>query len=439
MATSVLANSSSTTRDRPLRPQNLPEFLIWYYILGTYLIYLCGAQYLLAPCLATGLTAYLLFKYWTQTEATPESERITISWPTWMWILAILVIGVVTLAGHISLELGPVDLIRALLLWYITWGLLALFVLVGHLNIRPQLIYRATSILCLQSLLVTAIGTAADLLNLPTIGYESPLNVMIRVAGGAPEQFYVNLFHSISNTRLTLFGVWPTFTALLGNIYFFFALEESDKKWRWVGLVGSIVLILGSRSRLATLCLPVVLVTVWILTNFFRPWVQIVAGFVCGLVGVFATTLVDTLVLLRAEFDKVRSGSSEVRETLYRISLERWWSESPIWGLTQREKGPFLVSRLPLGSHHTWIGVLYSYGLVGASVLAVAFLCSFIDLVIKAQRSRLAKTGLSVLLVLFVCSFADNIEFFAYLFWPGLVVMGIAFKERIVARQPKAS
>jgi hypothetical protein len=61
--------------------------------------------------------------------------------------------------------------------------------------------------------------------------------------------------------------------------------------------------------------------------------------------------------------------------------------------------------------------------------LAVALLWSFIDLLLKAQTNEHAKVGLGVILVIIIFSFAENIESLTYLYWPGLLIVGIGFKQ----------
>jgi len=46
-----------------------------------------------------------------------------------------------------------------------------------------------------------------------------------------------------------------------------------------------------------------------------------------------------------------------------------------------------------------------------------------------------AKTGLQLALVLLLYSFGENLEILAYLFWPGLVWIGIALTR---ASEPRA-
>ena len=171
--------------------------------------------------------------------------------------------------------------------------------------------------------------------------------------------------------------------------------------------------------------------------NFTRPFTQFTAGVVSLLTGMFAPLLIDWLNIFKDSFSSARAGSSKVRELLKEIGLDRWQKEAPIWGHGEIEPGPKIVEHMPIGSHHTWVGLLFTKGLVGLLALAVPLLWSFIDLLIKAQKSKAASAGLSVVLVLFVFTFAENIEILTYLYWPGLLIMGIAFKEVVYAYKPE--
>ncbi len=417
-----------------IKPQNLPESLVWYYIIGTYPIYLLGAQYVCATFLASFLTFYLLRKCWNQTEKTPLDEKITISPSAWVWIIAMLVIEVALIIGHLNFDLEISQIIKSSLTWYRNWGLLALFPLIGHLNIRSKIIYRSVCILCLQSLIIISICSLAQLLKIPILSYVSPLQAF----GGVIDSYRIYLFYILdeNQSRLTLFAPWSPALGLIGNIYFCIAQQETNKKWRFLGMVGAVAMVFGSVSRLAIVCLPSVLVLMWILTNLVRPWVHLVAGFVSTLLGIFSSTLISSLENFNDQFNKARSGSSEIRARLGRMAQEAWWNEAPIWGHGRMQaKGPIVVAYKPIGSHHAWFGILYAHGLVGCIALAVAFLWSFIDLLIKAQINEQAKVGLSILLVLFFFTFAENIENLAYICWPGLLILGIAFKNEFIVQQ----
>ncbi|NJL11111.1 MAG: hypothetical protein HC908_15675 [Calothrix sp. SM1_7_51] len=73
---------------------------------------------------------------------------------------------------------------------------------------------------------------------------------------------------------------------------------------------------------------------------------------------------------------------------------------------------------------------LYSHGLVGLCAFAIALIWSFLDLLLKAQTNQESKTGLSIILIIILFTFGDNIESFAYLYWPGLIILGICFKSK---------
>jgi hypothetical protein len=138
------------------------------------------------------------------------------------------------------------------------------------------------------------------------------------------------------------------------------------------------------------------------------------------------------------KFTAARKDSSRVRAALGRIAKYRWEKEAPIWGHGVVEKGPHLVEYMPIGSHHSWFGLLFVKGIVGFLALALPMAWSFGDLTVKAQKSESAQVGLSMVLVLMFYTFGENLEILAYLFWPGLVMMGIGFnaKDRIQEANP---
>ena len=410
-----------------IQPQNLPEKLIWYYIIGNYLIYLLGVQYIFAPLLATFLTFYLFKKWWNQTEETTSDEKINISLSAWIWIVAALVIEVALIIGHLDFDLGAYTLTRSSLTWYRGWGIFALFILVGHLNIRPKLIYRSICILCLQSLFFLLLASLTIIFKMPNIVYTYPFKFL----GGIVESYEVVFFYVIDEgkVRLQLFAPWAPALGMLGNLYFCIILQEIDKKWRYIGMIGAVAMIVSSVSRLALLCLPIVLLSVWLLTNFFRPWLLLTAGFVSTLLGITSPVMIDFMETFKEHFHKARAGSSAVRAALQRMAKEAWWNEARIWGHGALERrGPAYLGYMPIGTHHMWFGILYAHGIVGFLALVGALLWSFLVLLIKAQTDKNAMLGLQLILVMLLFTVAENLDTFAYVYWPALVILGIAFK-----------
>lgn len=413
---------------KALHPQNFEERLIWYAIVGTYGFYLIGGLYIVAPVLAWILLGYLCLKLWLQHDQTPPADRITIPIGVWIWVAAMLVMELALIFGHLDFDLGTGLMIKSSIGWAKGWALLAIFPLIGCLKIRPQLIYRAACIVCLQTLLFFPIFLLAYLLHLPETPYVSPLKA---VGGPGPEFFAMSLYEldpASGTPRWRLFTPWAPALGFVANIYFIFAFQEKHG-WKWIGIIGSILMCLVSQSRLALVSVVSVMTFTWALTHLTRPLFLFGLGIVSMIGGVIASQLLEAFDRFRTAFRAARADSSRVRETLGRIAVQRWQNEAPIWGHGVVRQGPHLVEYMPIGSHHSWYGLLYVKGIVGLIALAVPMLWSFIELVIKGQSSQLARAGLSMILILWLYTFGENLEILAYLFWPALVVMGQALQE----------
>ncbi len=130
------------------------------------------------------------------------------------------------------------------------------------------------------------------------------------------------------------------------------------------------------------------------------------------------------------KFTQARAASSRVRAVLRSIALQRWESEAPIFGHGIVERGPHIVEHMPIGSHHSWYGLLFVKGIVGFAALAVPLAWTILELLVKAQADRVARCALGVVIIITFYTFGENLEILSYLFWPGLVVIGIAMRRR---------
>lgn len=402
-----------------MKPLNIEESLIWYFILFTYVIYALG---LLFP--ATALLAWVLFFL-----VIRRSKSICISWRLWMWCICMAVILFATYMGIDDFKLGANAQLRGTLGWLTTSAVFALFVLSGCLNIRPQLIYRAVCILCLQSLVAIPITFIAYQLNLPDILYSSPVERFIQ---NGPIFYQVGFYaidYDTQSLRLFLFAPWCPALGLIGNIYFFLALEEKNRFWRYIGIIGAVAMSIVSVSRSAFVALPIVLVLTWLLRNLFKPKIQVISGLVCFLSGIFSTNLLELFKNTSEEFSSSRASSSRVRSALVRIALDRW-KEAKIWGHGTQDPGPKVVANLPIGSHHTWAGLLFAKGAIGFLAFMLPFVISFFDLALKSYTSKVAKVSLSVLLILLIFSFGEQVDILGYLCFPGLILIGMGLQEK---------
>jgi hypothetical protein len=414
-----------------MKPENFEERLIWYSIISTYVFYVAGILYPVNFVLGWILFFYLCKRLWNQTKHTPIEKRINVSWILWLWLVCILVIALATIVGCIDSNVGTNQTFRSLINWATDWALLALFPLSSCLNIRPQLIYRAVCILCLQSLILIPIFYLAWILHLPAHLYSSPIERLIQNG----ELFYsVNLYaieYGTNETRLFLFAPWGPALGLIGNIYFFLAFGEPNKKWRWLGIAGSLAMSIVSVSRLSFIAIPIVFVLVLFISKITKAATPIVIGLLSFLSGIFSTVILGTARNAYDIFHNARPSSSRVHEALAEIASERW-QEAPIWGHGVPEvPGPKVVAGMPIGSHHTWFSLLFIKGLVGFTAFLVPMLLSFVSLAIKAHKSATARIALSFLLTLFLFTFNDNQQRLAYLYWPGLIIMGIALNKQV--------
>nr|WP_228017147.1 MULTISPECIES: O-antigen ligase domain-containing protein [unclassified Synechocystis] len=393
------------------------------YIYGFYLL---GAIYIVGSVLGVILGLYVGLKWWLQTEATPEAEKIKIHWLIWVWIIGMAMMQVALIIGHLDFDLPTSTIIKSSIGWLKGWAALALYPLAGCLPIRPRLIYRAVCVICLQTLLISPLLIIAPLLHFPEILYVSPL----KAVGGPGTTFFDVSFYEVDfdgSIRQRLFTPWGPALGFVANIYFVLALKEKNKKWRWFGIIGSLYLAQICKSRLAIVSLILTPIFTFCLARLSRPFTLMVLGIGSTITGIMAPWLFNLLDTVMRKFTEARSESSRVRTTLKQIAGYRWETEAPIWGHGIVESGPHVVEYMPIGSHHTWYGLLFVKGIVGFYALAIPMVLSLFLLLIKAQRYAVAEAGLAVLFILFLYTFGENLEILAYLYWPGLIIMGLGF------------
>jgi hypothetical protein len=413
-----------------IKPETFPERVIWYTLLWTYGFFVIGGLYVVGSVVGWILLVYWGQQLWHQTDATPEGDRIRIPGTTWVWIVSMLMMQVALVVGHLDFNLSTSLIIKSSIGWAKGWALLAVFPLVSTLKIRPQLMYRIACIIGFQSLLFFPIFLLAYLLHLPETPYVSPLKL---IGGPGPEFFAPSLYEidpSNGQPRWRLFTPWAPALGFVGNVYFVLALQERDRKWKFLGILGAIFVCVISVSRLALLAMPIVFILTKVLSSLTRPFALISLGITSVISGLFSPVLLASLESFSDKFRSARADSSRVREALGRIAVDRWQSEAPIWGHGTVEPGPHLAEFMPIGSHHSWFGLLFVKGIVGFIALAIPLLWSLVDLVIKSQTSETARVGLSMVFIIFLYTFGENLEILAYLYWPALIMIGMGFASR---------
>jgi O-Antigen ligase len=416
-----------------MKPQNLPEKLMWYYIINNYLIYLLGAQFILAPLMAWFLLGYLAVKWWNQNEDTPELDQIHISNTSWIWVIAALLIAITHFVGSLDFGVDNYVMLRDFFNgWVRMWGLFAIFPLIGHLNIRPQLIFRAVCIFCAQSIFLVILFWMISLVNggqgytyiSPLYKFGGPLNYYTIIIGNALD---------MTERRLFMSAPWAPALGLLASIYFFLTTQETDKKWRYLGMIGALALIFSTFSRTAIVGVPIVYLFALSISKIIQPWTQVLWGITAFLASIFGDRISNIFQDFISGVKQYRSGSTRSREEINQLAFNAWKNEALIWGHgSYYERSSGLAGYRSYNSDTTIYSILYSSGLIGAVSIAILFVWTFFDLLKKIHKHSYAIVGLEIIGVLILFLSTENIQVTAYLYWPGLVVLGIIFKNRNV-------
>ena len=382
-------------------------------------LYAAGALYISGPLLAWALFG-LLILHW---------QRVALHPLIWLWLVSMALMEVALVIAHINMELPITSMIKSSVGWAKGWALMALFIAGGALLSSPHALYRKACHLGLAALCVTPVLLAAAIAGLPEVLYVSPLKI---VGGSGPEFFEVRLYEfdpGFGVPRLRYFAPWSPAIGLVGNVLLLLTLAERNLRWRILGSLGCIVMILCSLSRLGWLIALTVPTTLLLLRHANRPALWLSAAPLLFAMSICMPVLLqvggDTFDTLMA----ARADSTAVRSWLAEIAVQRWLAEAPVWGHGVVETGPHLVKFMPIGSHHSWLGLLFVKGIVGAIALAVPMAATTLYLFYLSMRSALARTGFGVMLVLSLYTFGENLEILSYLFWPGLLVVGSALSE----------
>lgn len=405
------------------------ERLVVLTLRCTFLLYLMGALYVVGPALGWCLGAIAIGRWLLERRPHGPSAPIRIPPTTLLWLAAMAVMLIALLLAHAEQGFGVAKTVKSTIGWTKGWALLALFPLAGCARIRPTVLYRGACEIGLQALVLLPLCIAAAHSGLPEILWVSPTRV---VGGPGPEFFAVRLYSvdPAGGFRYWLFAPWAPALGFIANLYLVLALRERNLWWRLAGVAGAAAMILASGSRLGLVAAVVVHSTTWAVTGLFRPWKWIGGGSAALASAFFAQPLAEIGTAFAQRFHASRLASSRVRAALGRIAVERWRDEAPLLGHGVVEPGPHLVEFMPIGSHHTWYGLLFVKGALGFISLAAAMTASFVSLWIKAQECRHARAAFAILLALFMYSLGENIEILAYLLWPGLISLGIGHRMR---------
>lgn len=412
-------------------PQTLPERLIVWAIVSSWWLWLIGGLYIVGPVLGWTLAIILARDLYLAPGLPAAARPCAPGLAIWTWLIGMAAMLAILWAGHANFDLGTGATIKSSVGWAKGWALLALYPLAGAaLAIRPEVIYRAICRLGKQTLILLPVFIIAPFAGLPGELWVSPL----KVVGGSGDEYFAAILYTIEpgvgTPRWQFFAPWSPAAGMIGVIHFLCALEEKDWKWRAYGLIASLVLILMSQSRLALVALAIIWPLCWGVSKLGKAWTWFTAIPAALLIGWFGPALAAMAEKAQADFAGARADSSRVRAALGRIAIERWQNEAYFFGHGVVEKGPHLVEYMPIGSHHSWYGLLFVKGIAGLLALAIPMAVTFIGCFAAALKHPTGRVGLSMVVTYFLYSFGENLEVLTYLCWPALVLMGIALRPQ---------
>lgn len=411
-------------------PALFPERLITVAITGTWLLWLVGGLYIAGPALGWALGLIVFWRAYTRrAECRPDLPFTAI-----FWGFAMLAMLFILWAGHAVNGLGAGQTVKSSIGWAKGWALMALFILAGAgLNIRAEMIYRAVCRLGRVTLCLLPLFLLAPWLGFPQTLFVSPLQIL----GGANEEYFSVVLYTLEPgtgfPRWQLFAPWSPAAGIVATVHFLCAAEEKDIRWKLTGMAAAVMIMLLSQSRLAFVALLVIWPVSWLIMNLRQPLVWAGGAIAILLSGWMGSLLLNIAGQVHSDFTGARADSSRVREALGQIAIERWENEAYWFGHGIVENGPHLVEYMPIGSHHSWYGLLFVKGLAGLIALLLPLLLSLVVIVIRGN-SDARRVGLSMLLLLGLFSFGENLEVLAYLYWPALILIGVALKNMAADR-----
>ncbi|WP_333693908.1 O-antigen ligase domain-containing protein [Phaeobacter italicus] len=414
-----------------MSPQNPAESLLYKALIWTWPFYAIGALYAVGPVLGwTAGALALLAAYLGPAMREDLQPATTVSGLIWIWGLGMAVMLLALWVGHLDWGLGTKQTIKSSIGWAKGWVLLALFPLVGAiLPIRRTLLIRGQCVVGAWTLALAPILLIAPYIGLPEKIFTSPFKVL---GGPGPEYFSVYFFTydpSSWTPRWQFYAPWSPFAALLGVIMVLFAMEEENRNWKAAGIAAGVLMILASKSRMGLVGLVACTAGPRLLPLVLKGWAWHVTAALTASLAVVGTALLSFVQNGITAFKEARADSTRVRETLQRIAEERWQNDAFWFGHGTVQPGPHLVEYMPIGSHHTWFGLLFVKGVVGFLALAVPLGLHICVVMADAARNPRGRLPLGILMTMVLLSFGENIEIEAYMLWPGLVMLGVHLRE----------
>ena len=404
-----------------------PETYIRWFILSIPVLWLTGAL----------LPAAMILLFWLLGRI-PARKYLT-DWLVLSWWLVSVVQAVSVFFNWIDSPESLGFLVRQLLSFTTTgWFVMGAALAIGkYSRFDSKEIVRDASILALY---IIIFGIIAILLYIitrqPTTFIATPVGYILPKDLSLTKFFFTIRFYSIEHLfgtelpRLALFYPWPLILSFTGIGLLFMTIFEHSKVWKYIGITGAVFAIVGTMGRMGLIASVLsLLIFFWAKLRPAAKWATVI---ICSTVLLFLLSahlgsgVIDSTM---ENIEKSREGSSDAR----RLGYELTWvaiNQSPIIGYGW--VGDLISAEIPmpLGSHSTILGILYTGGAVTLASFCLAVmitLFSFLNkLAARGDSKRLSAFCIFLALLLFTTTEGINYFFISnliILFWLG---MGLA-------------
>ena len=424
----MLAFKTTNHNFQKIEYKSFAEKVIYWTIILTPLWWILGIQTIVYPV----VSIFLLVTGFNLDKLIKDSLPIC----NWAWLGMVLAALWTNILGLESIDF-PI-LKTAATFFTLFKGYLMIFAcmtLPFYYPIRIQIITRAVSWMATSYLITLVI----QLLILFTIGSQEPLlPPLAKLIPGEKVSLMVKFatirpFFGIPLPRAVLYTPDPPILGVCGLLCFFICLGESNQKLRQFALLGSLISLIISQSRLAWVCFPLV----WLIIYCFRSGLARQAylwiiSFTSLFAAVLSLSIQDLIASPLATFNSARPESSKDREYVVSATIDAW-KDSPWlgWGIMEKTvrwgNGAF---ELPLGTFSSYAKVLYIHGIFGFIFFIFALISTLYVFWRPAMLGNLiSQRAFSSLIALYLLLQATNLTWMAIYFWFFFIWLGAIVYE----------
>ena len=417
-----------------VKPDSICEKITFWSIVLIIPTWILGGTYIVGSVLGWCYLLILIirFEYIRFSSFTNQQKLFIVA-----WICSAVLLFISLIIGHLDYGYSTGAIIKSAIGWAKGWAGFPLYIVAGLLPIKKEILVRAVTINCILILLISPLFFIWAVIGLPPDLYTSPLRV---VSPGLEKVFFDLSFYVIDPStgalKFRIFTPWSPALGMVANIYLWIVLNERNSFYKKISITSVILMCIMSGSRAAIIGAVGIPLLVYLLSKAKDYYFYVGLALIVNIFTIFFDPIFEFIDARWQELRSLRADSSRVRATLSEIGINRWYEESFWWGHGTVERGPKLVEFMPIGSHNSWIALLYVKGFVGFLAFLVPMLLSILYFMIRmlTTKSQINVSAFAIVLILFQYTVSENLEMLIYLYWPGIMFLGVALASNCSSR-----